>query len=85
MVRKFNFIFWNVKGLNDSKKREVVRRVIAMHKSDIICLQETKLSQMDVRILIQIVGSQFTYFIVVDAINIAGGILLIWKINASSS
>jgi exonuclease III len=57
----------------------VIHRAIVLHKADIICLQETKLLQVDARILAQIVGGQFTDFVVVNAINTSGGILLMWK------
>ena len=44
---------WNVRGLNDRRKRSIVKNLLRGWKYDVICLQETKLTGMDR----QIVGS----------------------------
>lgn len=36
-------IFWNARGLNQAGKRLKVRNLLRQWKTDIICLQETKL------------------------------------------
>ena len=38
---------WNVKGLNDRRKRSIVKNLLRGWKCDVICLQETKLTGMD--------------------------------------
>ena len=38
---------WNVKGLNDCRKRLIVKNLLREWKCDVICLQETKLTGMD--------------------------------------
>ena len=38
---------WNVRGLNDCRKRLIVKNLLREWKCDVICLQETKLTSMD--------------------------------------
>ena len=38
---------WNVRGLNDCRKRSIVKNLLREWKCDVICLQETKLTSMD--------------------------------------
>ena len=40
---KIKMILWNVKGLNDPRKRLVVKNLLRKWKCDVVCLQETKL------------------------------------------
>ena len=35
---------WNVRGLNDGRKRLIVKNLLRDWKCDVICLQETKLA-----------------------------------------
>ena len=38
---------WNVRGLNDCRKRSIVKNLLREWKYDVICLQETKLTGLD--------------------------------------
>jgi exonuclease III len=38
-----NFLTWNVRGLNEGRKRLKIRNLLSKWKVDIVCLQETKL------------------------------------------
>ena len=38
---------WNGRGLNDRRKRLIVKNLLRGWKCDVICLQETKLTGMD--------------------------------------
>lgn len=42
-----NCLFWNVRGLGNPAKRRMVEEVIHTNKIDIICLEETKLTDPD--------------------------------------
>ena len=44
---KLKMISWNVRGLNDPKKRLVGRNLLREWKSDVVYLQETKMARMD--------------------------------------
>ena len=38
---------WNVRGLNDGRKRLIVKNLLRDWKCDVICFQETKLASLD--------------------------------------
>ncbi|KAL4651732.1 hypothetical protein ACB092_01G182200 [Castanea dentata] len=59
---------WNVRGLNNPRKREC----------DIVCFQETKVSSIDVAFVRSLWGSPFIDWAVLDAMQSSGGVLLIW-------
>ena len=44
---KLKMISWNVRGLNDSQKRLVVRNLLREWQCNAVCLQETKLAGVD--------------------------------------
>ena len=44
---KLKLISWNVRGLNDSKKRGILRNWLRKWKVDVVYLQETKLDKVD--------------------------------------
>ena len=44
---------WNVRGLNDCRKRLIVKNLLREWKCDVICLQKTNLASLDR----QLVGS----------------------------
>jgi exonuclease III len=51
---KIKIIIWNIRGLNDKVKMATIQNFIKTENSDIICLQETKLSIVPNMILMQI-------------------------------
>jgi exonuclease III len=51
---------WNVRGLNNPARRQVVRDLVADHHGTIVCLQETKLQTVDDAVITTTLGHQFT-------------------------
>ncbi|RVW79790.1 Transposon TX1 uncharacterized 149 kDa protein [Vitis vinifera] len=43
---KERILSWNVRGVNDSEKRKVVKALIKCHKADLVCLQKTKMQEI---------------------------------------
>ena len=75
---KLKMISWNVKGLNYPQKRLVVRNLLCEWKGDIICHQETKLAGIDRQLVCSIWGCLDVDWVVLDAVQMAGGVLIMW-------
>jgi exonuclease III len=50
---------WNVWGLNNPARRQVVQDLVADHRCDIVCLQETKIQAMDDSVVTATLGQDF--------------------------
>jgi exonuclease III len=63
---------WNVCGLNGRARRNVVRDLLAQERATLVCLQETKVSDVTKRLADECLGPSFDYAFM-PAINTAGG------------
>ncbi len=75
---KLKFLSWNVRGLNDPKKWVMLKNWLRKWKVDVVCLQETKLDKVDKRVIHSIWGNRFVGWEVLNAVNTADGVLLLW-------
>jgi hypothetical protein len=75
---KLKLVSWNVRGLNDPKKREVLKNWLRKWKVDVMCLQETKLDKVDWQVMQSIWGNRFAGWEALNAKHTAGGVLLLW-------
>lgn len=78
MLSNTKCLVWNVRGLNDRAWRNVVRTLIQTHQPSLVCLQETKLSNICNATAIDILGCPFDY-VYLPSVGVAGGILLGWR------
>ena len=69
---------WNVRGLNNSQKREVCKNLLKEWKCDIVFFQETKVSSVDVAFVWSLWGSPFIDWAILDIVQTSGEVLLIW-------
>ena len=70
---------WNVRGLNNPAKRNVVREFVVESKVNLVCLQETKIDVFDPFLVMQCIGPSFDGFAYLPALDTRGGILLRWN------
>jgi exonuclease III len=76
-----NFIIWNVRGLNSHARRALVADIVSQEQVSVVCLQATKLSIIDDRIILDLFGSGFGYDIA-PATDTRGGFLIVWRSNS---
>lgn len=72
-------LVWNVRGLNNKARRDALRELVASTRTDIICLQETKVQNMSTRILLSAFGCEMDQHICLPAQGTRGGILIAWS------
>lgn len=72
-------LIWNVRGLNSSVRQDSVRTLITSSQVDIVCLQETKFAAVSQRVMLAMLGSDFSSFVELPSIGASGGILVAWR------
>lgn len=77
MSMSLNCLVWNVQGLNARTRRNVIREFVIQEKASLVCIQETKLSDVCNSYALEILGQNFDYDFL-PAMNVSGGILLGW-------
>ena len=73
---KLKLFSWNVRGANNSNKRNVIRNFIRSQRVDLVCLQETKLQEMSLVDARSFGVGRLAEWRVVEAEGTAGGILV---------
>jgi hypothetical protein len=74
-----NLVNMNVRGSGDPKKCDIVKEMLLNHPSDLVLLQETKLSPINHFKVISFLTSTLQNFTSVDAFNASRGILTAWN------
>jgi exonuclease III len=72
-------LIWNVRGLNSLATQDAVRTMVEASKSDIVCLQETKMATVPQGALLTMLGIEFSCSLELPATGASGGILIAWK------
>lgn len=77
LLRGWNVLCWNVRGLNSDDKQLALSNAIAISGCAIVCLQETKKTYLA---FIKSCGpKRFDKFVFVPSRGASGGILTIWN------
>jgi exonuclease III len=77
MGQFLELLCWNVRGLNDPRKRDALREFMDTVCAKIVCFQETKMSVIDCFTVMQCLGPSFDGFVYLPAIGTRGGVLLL--------
>ena len=75
---KLKILCWNVRGVNDSSRRKLIKAVVRSQKVDLLCIQETKIKSMSEGVVRSIGVGRFLDWRTLDASGSAGGILICW-------
>lgn len=68
---------WNVRGLNQPARRQVVKDLIKDHQGTVVCLQETKLAVVDDGVICSTFGQQFLgNYAGIPAAGVRGGVII---------
>ena len=79
---KLKMVSWNVRGLNNLRKRLVVRNLLREWNCDVVCLQETKLAGMDKLLVCSLWSCPYVDWVALDADRTTGGVLMMWDKRA---
>jgi exonuclease III len=74
-----NIISWNVRGLNDGAKRLCVCNLLHLWKVDIVCLQETKVAEVNQAFINSLWRCRHVDWVCHNSIGASGGIILMWN------
>jgi exonuclease III len=77
----FHFISWNVRGLGDKNKGDIVKDALLSNPADIVLLQETKLSHIDKFKSSTFLPNQLKNLISLNASNGSRGSVIAWNDN----
>ncbi|KAG2571912.1 hypothetical protein PVAP13_7KG120810, partial [Panicum virgatum] len=70
-------------GLNGAGRRRVVRDLISDHHANVVCLQETKLQEVNDRIIAETLGPQFIgAYAFLPAAGTCGGVIIACSVDA---
>jgi len=74
-----NILCWNVRGLNSRARQDAMRTLVNSSRVDFVCLQETKMPVISQGVILSMLGSVFSHWVVLPAVGASGGILLAWR------
>lgn len=74
-----NILCWNVRGLNSKARQDGVHTLVTSSRVDVVCIQETKMTEISRGTILSTLGSDFTHFVELPAVGASGGILVAWR------
>ena len=75
---RIKILCWNVRGLNDFEKRKLIKEVVRNQKPDLVCLLETNVKEMSLKMVKSVGVGRFLNWASMDAKGVAGGLILFW-------
>lgn len=81
-IQNYSVLSWNIRGLNSVARQEEIRQVVQMHKPMLLCLQETKMQDINRTTILNALGCDYLdNYLFLPANGARGGILLAWRDN----
>ena len=71
-----------MRGINDSNKRSILKNILREWRCNLVCIQETKLEDVQLSDIRSIGGNQYLDFVALKAQGTAGGIIVMWDRNS---
>ena len=84
LLRNWNILCWNVRGLNSDKKLLALSNAISSSGCAIVCLLETKKPFIDLAFIKSFCPKRFNKFAFVPSRGASGGILTVWNSSVFS-
>ena len=78
MIRSWNILCWNVRGLNSQDKWDALRNKIDESSCSVLCLQETKRESFDMAYIRKFAPRRLDKYDFIPSIGLSGGILVVW-------
>jgi hypothetical protein len=75
---KPKILMWNIRGLNEIKKRLEIRGLLRDWKADVVCLVETKMAVISRKVVRSLWGYRYVDWCYMGARGVSGGLLLMW-------
>ena len=75
---KIRILSWNVRGANERDKRNVIKLVIKSQKVDVVCLQETKIKEMNTGLVRSLGVGRHLDWRAINSRGAVGGIMVFW-------
>lgn len=72
---------WNIRGLGRNDKRAKIKKLVSERKINVLLLQESKRSSVDVRFVKSLWPWESLQFMAVDLEGSAGGLLCVWNLD----
>jgi exonuclease III len=73
-----NILVWDVRVLNSTAQQDSVRTQIDSSKI-VVCLQETKMTNISRLLVIRMLGPDFGNFVFLPSAGTSGGVLIAWR------
>ena len=77
--RNWNVLCWDMRGLNSEARQRDLRAKIEESRCSVLCLQETKCENFDIRMIRSFCPRRFDQFAFSPSVGASGGILVIWN------
>jgi exonuclease III len=80
MSMQYTILSWNMRGMNNAVRQEEIKQLMTIYSPDLVCLQETKLSVINLSVVRNALGSLYANsFVYLPTDRTKGGILIAAK------